>query len=585
MDVGVDKLYIDIQSSADSATRPIDNLIQAFGRLDNMVNRMSFNSFVVQTKQLGRKAGGSAMTAIDGIQQAIERIDTTRAISHIERMNNALRVANAATFTFQMRQVESSVNHAADTFESAVTRMGSSVAKLNGIKATSGTDNISRNLEKFASFATRMSNVNVGNLDGRLQTFADAIYFFFADMNAVIDGGMIDRMSQVSMALSRFATMANSMGRMNLGNVGNNMQQYAQQIMDFAANLGSVDESTITKTDNLRKIINSLANIATKMASINTNGAAGFLSSMGTAITSFGTAMSGFNDDSVKRLDDIGKHMSKFASLGKIMSDVNPANLTASMSTLAQKVTEFSASMSSIDDSSAEKLKNIGSSMSVFGKFASIAFAVNPAVFSTNMGLLAYETERFVRTIANIPDDVANKFIQIGNALNNIATNIGKVKSGATVFDNIRSNTTQAASGLNLLEKAILSVAGNLKKLHIGNAFGGGLVKRFSAMTFNRLFRQMAMTFISGMTNSLNEFYSYSKQNNGDFAKNMDMLATSFAGVNNAIAAASAQLLNSLAPALQFVLDLIIKVINGFQQLVAALSGKGYWTDMRTGAA
>ena len=168
METSIDKLYIDIGSSSKEATEPIDELIKRLGRLDNMVNRMSFNSFVVQVKQLGRKAGGSAIIAIDDLQRAIDRIDTSKAIEHLTSMNTALRVSSAATFQANMKAVESSITRAATTAQDAVGNIQNAVSSLNKLEFSKGSDSLTKGLSALANFATKINPGNIRALDSSL---------------------------------------------------------------------------------------------------------------------------------------------------------------------------------------------------------------------------------------------------------------------------------------------------------------------------------------------------------------------------------------------------------------------------------
>lgn len=98
-----------------------------------------------------------------------------------------------------------------------------------------------------------------------------------------------------------------------------------------------------------------------------------------------------------------------------------------------------------------------------------------------------------------------------------------------------------------------------------------------TVLTYGTIYRVMSL-FKTGLTDGLDNLYQYSLITGNQFAASMDRAATSLLYLKNSIAAAAAPLINALAPALDFVVDKVVTLLNRFDQLVSALSGKTTYT-------
>lgn len=98
-----------------------------------------------------------------------------------------------------------------------------------------------------------------------------------------------------------------------------------------------------------------------------------------------------------------------------------------------------------------------------------------------------------------------------------------------------------------------------------------------TVLTYGTIYRVIGL-FKTGLTDGLDNLYQYSLITGNQFAASMDRAATSLLYLKNSIAAAAAPLINALAPALDFVVDKVVTLLNRFNQLVSALSGKTTYT-------
>lgn len=98
-----------------------------------------------------------------------------------------------------------------------------------------------------------------------------------------------------------------------------------------------------------------------------------------------------------------------------------------------------------------------------------------------------------------------------------------------------------------------------------------------TVVTYGSIYRIISL-FKTGLTDGLDNLYQYSLITGNQFAASMDRAATSLLYLKNSIGAAVAPLVNALAPALDFVVDKVVTLLNRFNQLVSALSGKTTYT-------
>ena len=90
--------------------------------------------------------------------------------------------------------------------------------------------------------------------------------------------------------------------------------------------------------------------------------------------------------------------------------------------------------------------------------------------------------------------------------------------------------------------------------------------------------RMMLRKVIQGVIDGFKNLVQYSSEVNSS----VSMMWNSFRQLGNSIAAAVGPLLTALAPALNYIIQLCIKVVNAINQVISALLGRGTWTRAKT---
>lgn len=106
----------------------------------------------------------------------------------------------------------------------------------------------------------------------------------------------------------------------------------------------------------------------------------------------------------------------------------------------------------------------------------------------------------------------------------------------------------------------------------------GSVVSSFKRVMFYRMVRTVIREIGDAFKYGVNNLYAWSNALGGEFAASMDSIATSFAYFKNSVGAAAAPLINALAPAIDFVIDKAVALLNVINQLFARLTGASYWT-------
>ena len=92
-----------------------------------------------------------------------------------------------------------------------------------------------------------------------------------------------------------------------------------------------------------------------------------------------------------------------------------------------------------------------------------------------------------------------------------------------------------------------------------------------------RLLRTAIKEIGEGFSTGLEDAYYFSQVTGGQLSKSLDLIATEFLYLKNSIGAAVAPLINALAPAVEFVVDKFVALVNVVNQFLSALGMSTTW--------
>jgi len=173
---------------------------------------------------------------------------------------------------------------------------------------------------------------------------------------------------------------------------------------------------------------------------------------------------------------------------------------------------------------------------------------------------------------------VGSKFGEILSKAKAALTPIGTIAKSA--FGKLSS---LAGQGAKAVTKSFLKIAGApLQKLKTSLSEATtkfrGLFTMFRKQAMYRAFSAIIHAIAAGFKEGMDNAYQYSKALGGSLASSLDSISTSFLYFKNSIGAAVAPLINMLAPAIEYVIDKCVALINVLNQVFAKLSGASTWT-------
>lgn len=173
---------------------------------------------------------------------------------------------------------------------------------------------------------------------------------------------------------------------------------------------------------------------------------------------------------------------------------------------------------------------------------------------------------------------VKEKAVSTGNVLRNIF---------ATSFAFISRTAKGAATTLSSLFRNVGKGTAMISRLMTGSFLNSiksatGKLKQFTTslgrIAMYRIVRMLLNQIAKAIKEGTQNMYHYSKAFGNTFASSMDRVASSFLYFKNSIGAAVAPLMNALAPAIEYVIDKAVALINVLNQLFAKITGASTWT-------
>lgn len=289
-------------------------------------------------------------------------------------------------------------------------------------------------------------------------------------------------------------------------------------------------------------------------------------------LTEMSNAVANMNSDGISKLKEMAQGVESLANAGS-----NPG-LSAAVSELRK--------LSKIDFSNlgtgSEKISAIADKVGEITA-ANPTSAITPPSASAETVDIApsVDVESAKGNLSQLKSFASIVFSSIEGTAKTVFGGIGKVAGG--VFKGV-------SAVIRGVGKAAQSVFGAVKKL--GNYIGGklksglstatkkfsGFVRSMGRVAMYRAIRFLLSQIATAFKEGTNNAYQYSKAIGGNLASSMDRIASSFLYFKNSVGAMVAPLINAVAPAIEYIIDKAVSLINVLNQLFAKLSGASTWT-------
>ena len=179
-----------------------------------------------------------------------------------------------------------------------------------------------------------------------------------------------------------------------------------------------------------------------------------------------------------------------------------------------------------------------------------------------------------------IPEDAKSSITEYAETVENAAGIVSISEDSFTRFSD--AVDTFGRGALKAVAIEMRAVTAPIRA--VGNAFKSAaervssFLKSIKRIAFYRAIRSILKSVTQGLQEGRENLYQYSLVAGTEFAHSMDRAATSFLYLKNSIGAATAPLTNYLVPVLEHIVDVVVEVVNGFNEMTAALTGAATWT-------
>lgn len=174
--------------------------------------------------------------------------------------------------------------------------------------------------------------------------------------------------------------------------------------------------------------------------------------------------------------------------------------------------------------------------------------------------------------------DLANKIRMIDAPTRRV--NISSTEFGRTLEQGLATGLKKAGHAYASFTKNIVVAPFKHLSSAIGNAVKrlGSFFAAIKRIAVYRAIRTALKEITQGFREGMQNLYQYSLLINGQFKDSMDSLATSALYLKNSLGAMVAPIVNALAPAVDFLVDKFVNLLNIFNELIATLTGASTWT-------
>lgn len=314
------------------------------------------------------------------------------------------------------------------------------------------------------------------------------------------------------------------------------------------------------------------------------NDFANALKKLGTKSSDASTGLQALNTtlSNLTNLSDLSNLINSLAKLKDIK--ISP--------TVATNITKIAEAVDSISAGSIARIQQLSEALqgmngvSIDFKNVNAPEATTPAeptMDTASMGgaeELTNAAEGFhtVETSANKAGTALSTFRGIMGGLKNIVvSNVRRIVGIAKGFRDVASavSGSKLAAGVKTFTSALGKIAWNPGRglTNLSNKFGQ-LLSSMKRIAMYRAIRAFFKMLSQGIREGIDNLYHYSAVMGGTFKQSMDSLASSFLYLKNSMGAMVSPLINAIAPAVEYVIDKFVGLLNIVNQFFAALTGK-----------
>lgn len=175
-EVTVENLQLEVQSSADSAARSIDNLTSTLGKLKNATKGIGLSGVVNQVRNLD-----SALKTVDS--SSGDKID--KLATSLSKLKGLGSIKISSSIGNQLKNIGSAASSLNGADFSGISKLSAALQPLSNIGKASGLQSTITQLQKLPQLAQTLNSVNWSTLTSQLQQLSNALAPLANQLNTV----------------------------------------------------------------------------------------------------------------------------------------------------------------------------------------------------------------------------------------------------------------------------------------------------------------------------------------------------------------------------------------------------------------
>lgn len=423
-------------------------------------------------------------------------------------------------------------------------------------------------------------DVSMGGLEFEIKTNADDVSKDFSRLATALEklrkitSGSGLNLSPIAKELDGFSAALKPLKSEDV----KALSDAAKAMNTFSKRAGNLKLSGVSKE--IRDFVQSTSGLKEASASLSVAGAA--LKTLPGSIKRFGDAVDGLTPDRLNNLTLAGRRLNNF------QEQANRFNIYPAV----WQLNDFNNALGSAFETMQRLQSYRDMSQSWFSSVANAPIGIPQQTSATPVASFQMPevlprieattsaSESF-QEIGQQGSKLSSIFSTLENTLRRILGVFGKLGSiGLSVLNKLNN-------GFDSLVKYAARAGYNMMKAFGSNLFSrvkqstSGLGQFWSSLQRIAMYRAVRFVlsqFTAALQGGISNMYQWSKLLSGEFASSMDAAATSILYLKNSFAAMVSPIIEALTPALEVVIDQLVRMMNVVNQLFSAISGKNVYT-------
>jgi phage-related protein len=424
------------------------------------------------------------------------------------------------------------------------------------------------------------NDVSMGGLEFEIKTNADDVSKDFSRLATALEklrkitSGSGLNLSPIAKELDGFSAALKPLKSEDV----KALSDAAKAMNTFSKRAGNLKLSGVSKE--IRDFVQSTSGLKEASASLSAAGAA--LKTLPNSIKRFGDAVDGLTPDRLNNLTLAGRRLNNF------QEQANRFNIYPAV----WQLNDFNNALGSAFETMQRLQSYRDMSQSWFSSVANAPIGIPQQTSATPVASFQMPevlprieattsaSESF-QEIGQQGSKLSSIFSTLENTLRRILGVFGKLGSiGLSVLNKLNN-------GFDSLVKYAARAGYNMMKAFGSNLFSrvkqstSGLGQFWSSLQRIAMYRAVRFVlsqFTAALQGGISNMYQWSKLLSGEFASSMDAAATSILYLKNSFAAMVSPIIEALTPALEVVIDQLVRMMNVVNQLFSAISGKNVYT-------